>query len=71
MEIVGFAALLTVCLYFTFVFVLLCTQTLGRYNIGGVPNGWKDRVSTLVCGVILYFMWAALIEHAPFTVVVE
>ncbi len=40
----------------------------GQYNIGGVPNTWKDRVLVIVTLVLLvgYWYWVATI--APFTI---
>lgn len=37
----------------------------GEYNIGGVPNTWKQRTSVAVAGLLLFWLWMMLYENAP------
>lgn len=49
----GWFILFLFSLYLTFVYVIGCTQTLVKYNIGGVPTTTVDKLLTIVAGVII------------------
>lgn len=71
MAIIGFIASLLLCLYVTLVWLLFAADTLGTYNIGGVPNSVVSKLVVLVLGALLYGGWVLLFEHAPFTITVN
>lgn len=68
MAIFGWIVLLLLTLYASLVFLLICTQTLGSYNIGGVPTTLKGKVLTLIAGAALVWWWFKVFEWAPFIV---
>lgn len=42
---------------------------LGEYNIGGVPNTWKERLLVLVAGAALAYGWYTFVYlNMPFTI---
>lgn len=71
MAIIGFVALVFVMLYATAAYLLLASNTLGKYNIGGVPNSLLAKIGTSILGAILYGSWVLVFEHAPFTITLK
>ena len=70
MAIIGFIVCGILLIYFSLAWAAVAFNTLGKYNIGGVPNTYKDKIFTLVLLCVLAFGWIALFENAPFTVTV-
>ena len=68
MAIIGFIFLFVVGLFFSAAYLLLCSQTLPQYNIGGVPTKWYGKVATLLLGVALFYGWKMIFEYSPFTI---
>jgi hypothetical protein len=68
MALIGFIFLFIVGVFASLVFLLLCTQTLGQYNIGGVPNKWPAKVGTFLLGIALVYAWVFLFACAPLTI---
>ena len=70
MAIIGFIFLLVVGLFGTAFYLLICTQTLAQYNIGGVPTKWCWKVATILLGVAVYYGWKFIFEYSPFTIAI-
>jgi hypothetical protein len=68
--IIGFIFLCVFGLGLSLLFLVACSQMLPKYNIGGVPNKWYDRVIILVFAVILYYLWKFIFEYSPFTLTI-
>lgn len=69
MAVFGWFITLVCVIFLSLVYCMLCTQTLGTYNIGGVPNSTRSKIFTLALGVLLVFVWSKVFQYAPFTVV--
>jgi hypothetical protein len=68
LSIVGFAALVILGGFLTSVYGLMFCNTMGEYNIGGVPNTWGDRIFTIILGIILgCYWWFIVYGHSPFS----
>lgn len=70
MAIIGFIFLFVMGLGGTVFYLLLCTQTLPQYNIGGVPTKWYGKVATILLGVAVYYGWKLIFEYSPFTIAI-
>lgn len=46
-------------------------NTLGMYNIGGVPNTVKDKLLTLMIIAIIVFLYVVLFQNAPFSMTLK
>ena len=68
MAIIGFITCCLLLSWFSLAWLLAAFNTLGKYNIGGVPNTVKDRILTLVLLCIVIFFWCLLFDAAPFSV---
>lgn len=47
---------------------ILAFNSLGKYNIGGVPNRASNRITTLLFGAIIGAFWFGLVSIAPFSI---
>ena len=70
MAIIGFIFLFCLGLLGTGFYLLLCTQTLPQYNIGGVPTKWYGKVATILLGIAVYYGWKMIFEYSPFTLTI-
>lgn len=50
-------------------YILLALNTLGRYNIGGVPNKPIEKLLIILIGAFGMFIWYLIFSIAPFTIV--
>lgn len=66
--ILGFLAAVVVMLGVTAVYILTFADSMGAYNIGGVPNSARVRVGVAVVGLVIGWLWYQLFHQAPFTV---
>lgn len=71
MAILGWFVVLGLAVFCSLLFLLLCTQTLGKYNIGGVPTTLKDKSLTIFLGAVLIVGWIIVFKLSPFTVTVS
>lgn len=67
-EIIGFIATVGFFTWLTLAWCLIAFNTLGRYNIGGVPNTVKDKVLTIVLLAVLALGWSAIFKNSPFQI---
>jgi uncharacterized membrane protein len=70
MEIIGFIACVVILIYVTFVWFFCAPFTMGKWNMGGVPNTWTDRLMMLVFLAVIAMGWYMAFANAPFTIVV-
>jgi hypothetical protein len=68
-EILGFIATCAALLWATFAWLIMAWDTLGKYNIGGVPNSLGGKVFTLILLLALCFLWKMTFESSPFSIV--
>lgn len=68
MAIIGFLFLSFIGLCISGGYLLLCSQVLPKYNIGGVPSKWYAKVAVLLLGVVIIYGWIWLFSAAPFTI---
>jgi hypothetical protein len=71
MALFGWVVTFLGVIFLSLVYGVLCTQTLGRYNIGGVPNSAQSKICTLALGVLLVFSWMKIFQYAPFSIVIQ
>jgi hypothetical protein len=67
-NVVGFAVMMLVMLYVSVVYAVVALNTLGKYNIGGVPNTLRAKIGILVVGGVVGMLWWKLIHNLPFTI---
>jgi hypothetical protein len=67
-SVVGFAVMMLAMLYVTIVYAVVALNTLGEYNIGGVPNTLRAKIGVLVIGLVIGALWWKLIHNLPFTI---
>jgi hypothetical protein len=67
-NIVGFAVMMLAMLYISIVYAIFALDTLGKYNIGGVPNNLRAKIGVLVIGFVIGMLWWKLIHNLPFTI---
>lgn len=49
--------------------LFLAFLKLGQYNIGGVPNTWKEKLLVLAAGAVLAYGWYSFVYlNMPFTI---
>ena len=70
MAILGFGFACGMLLYFSIMWLFAAFFTLGKYNIGGVPNTFKDKTIVLVFCIALIVLWKLTFENAPFSITV-
>ena len=71
MAVVGFIFLVVILLWITLGYVILFINTMGKYNIGGVPNTRGSKILTLILGVVLMEAWQQLLLVSPFEVIIK
>jgi len=71
MSIIGFIACFVLLIYFSLAWALVAFNTLGKYNIGGVPNTYKDRFLTLFILCVVVVLWIFLFDSSPFSVALK
>jgi hypothetical protein len=71
LAVFGWIVMLLGMMHLTAAWLLVCTQTLGKYNIGGVPTTVRGKVLTWVAGAGLALCWWLVIGWAPFVVVTK
>lgn len=71
MAVIGFI----VCFIFLFLIsaghIVVSYCVMHKYNIGGVPYTWKDRIFIIPVGIILFYLWTLLIDLSPFTILIN
>jgi hypothetical protein len=67
-QIVGWLFALGIMLNITGLLYFAALTMLGEYNIGGVPNTWKDRILVLIFTLFTGIGWYALFLYAPFSI---
>ena len=70
MVIFGWLVLLLISLYVSLAYLMLCSQTLGKYNIGGVPTTVSEKLGTLALGIALMWWWSKVFAWSPFVLAV-
>jgi putative effector of murein hydrolase len=70
MAVIGFIFLFIIGLLCTAFYLLICSQTLPQYNIGGVPTKWYGKVATILLGFAVYYGWELIFEYSPFTLTI-
>ena len=71
MAVIGFLCVCAFLLYLTIVYVLLFLDTMGKYNIGGVPNTLTSKVITAIAGAVLWWLWTEALLYSPFEVIIK
>jgi len=71
MAIIGFIAVCVVLLYLTGAYVIVFLNTMGEYNIGGVPNTLMSKVITAIAGAVLWWLWTEALSHSPFDIIIK
>ena len=66
----GFLVCVAVVLAMTATWVVVAMNTLGKWNIGGVPNTWKDRTVTIAFLAFIVWEWYVLFSVSPFTITI-
>jgi len=69
MAIIGFAFCSMFMLYISICVMLMFFDSIGQYNIGGVPNSIGLKIGVTLLVLLVGFGWYELIAHAPFEVV--
>jgi hypothetical protein len=70
-SIVGFAVMMLVMLAISLIYATVALNTLGEYNIGGVPNTLRAKIGVLVIGFVIGTLWWKLIHNLPFTITIS
>lgn len=70
MAVIGFIFIFIVGLIFSGLYLVLCSQTLPQYNIGGVPTKWYGKLAVLLLGVAICYGWVFILIYSPFTLTV-
>ena len=71
LAIFGWVIYIVFMLYLTAVLAVVSFNTLGPYNIGGVPNTVGDKLLTLVFNAAVLGGWYGVFLSAPFTLSVK
>lgn len=66
----GFLLCTLVMLMVTAVWGLFAFQAVGKWNIGGVPNTWKDRAIAVLMFAAVAFGWYTLFSISPFKITI-
>lgn len=66
-EVMGFLACLAILIYGSFVWVVWAFNSLGRYNIGGVPNEPTEKALCLFAAAVLGTFWYKLLSCLSIT----
>ena len=67
-SIIGFIVTCLILFTISIATVLVAVNTLGRFNIGGVPNSFVQKLVTLTFIAIVVLAWMLLLSNAPFTI---
>ncbi len=71
MAVFGWIVYVVIMLYFTAASALISFNTLGKYNIGGVPNTVGDKLLNLAFNAAVLGGWYGVFLSAPFTLDVK
>ena len=63
--IIGFIFCVALLGYFSLFVVMVCFNSLGKYNIGGVPNSFSTKLGAIVLVAVTAFVWYSLIVYGP------
>lgn len=66
--IIGFLGLVVGMCFITLAGVLICANSLGKWNIGGVENGFLDKALAMIALIMVVSLWYLLYKHMPFLV---
>lgn len=67
--LMGFMVAVAFGLWLTLFAGLACFNSLGTYNIGGVPNRWYTKLATLLlAGAVCAYWWWLFSVAAPFEI---
>lgn len=66
--IIGFLALVIGMCFITLAGVLICVNSLGKWNIGGVENQFSDKALATTTIIVVVGLWYLLLKHMPFIV---
>jgi hypothetical protein len=68
LAIIGWLALVVICLYLSAGWFITASNGLGKFNIGGAENSMRLRLMILFFGCIILSGWYFVFTNAPFTV---
>ncbi len=66
LAIIGWFALGIGLCWLSAVTIAIAFNSLGTYNIGGVPNSIGEKIATILWIAFVVFLWYELLIHAPF-----
>lgn len=69
MAVIGWLFICLCMFYFSAAYVFIFLDTMGQYNIGGVPNTTKKRVIAIIFGILLTIVWYYVFKGSPFSYV--
>jgi hypothetical protein len=58
MNVTGLTVMLIFNLWLTVIMLVITFNSMGKYNIGGIPNKTIYKFYTLIGWLVLYFIWA-------------
>jgi hypothetical protein len=68
LELFGFFVLVIILGMITASAFIIGLNYLGDYGIGGIPNTWITRTTTIICWCIIIYLWYILGINAPFII---